>query len=769
MWHFPALLFLFLPGCCTAQDPVTGPEEVSGQEKGSLTVKCRYASGWNDYNKYWCQGDYWKTCEILVETDGSERLEKKNRVSIRDDQRGCIFTVTMKDLRMSDAGIYWCGITKAGNDHMFQVSVKIVPEISTTVLTTVHTFLKFTPTMEDTGMENIGCCTAQDPVTGPEDVSGQEKGSLTVKCRYASGWNDYNKYWCQGDYWKTCEILVETDGSERLEKKNRVSIRDDQRGCIFTVTMKDLRMSDAGIYWCGITKAGNDHMFQVSVKIVPEISTTVLRTIPTFLKFTPTMEDTGMENIGTEQVTQRTPRYQISTEIEGCCTAQDPVTGPEDVSGQEKGSLTVKCRYASGWNDYNKYWCQGDYWKTCEILVETDGSERLEKKNRVSIRDDQRGCIFTVTMKDLRMSDAGIYWCGITKAGNDHMFQVSVKIVPKISTTILRTVPTFLMSTPTMEDTGMENIGTEQVTHRIPRYRISTKTEEISTTVLRTVPTFLTSTPTMEDTGMENIGTEQVTQRTPRYRVSTEIEEISTTVLKTVPTFLMSTPTMEDTGMENIGTEQVTQRTPRYRISTEIEEISTTVLRTIPTFLTSTPTMEDTGMENIGMEQVTQRTLGYQISTEIEEISTTVLKTIPTFLTSTPTMEDTGMENIGTEQVTQRTPRYRISTEIEEISTTVLTTAPTFLTSTLTMEDISMENTDKEHEIQSSPFIWSLLTSISLPFLVFVVFPLLLSMLSAVLWVNRPQRPSGGDEVGLVEIHSSDAQDREEHFPGDGK
>nr|XP_034363994.1 CMRF35-like molecule 3 [Arvicanthis niloticus] len=266
------------------------------------------------------------------------------------------------------------------------------------------------------------------------------------------------------------------------------------------------------------------------------------------------MEDTGMENIGTEQVTQRTPRYQISTEIEGCCTAQDPVTGPEDVSGQEKGSLTVKCRYASGWNDYNKYWCQGDYWKTCEILVETDGSERLEKKNRVSIRDDQRGCIFTVTMKDLRMSDAGIYWCGITKAGNDHMFQVSVKIVPKISTTILRTVPTFLMSTPTMEDT------------------------EISTTVLRTVPTFLTSTPTMEDTGMENIGTEQ-----------------------------------------------------------------------------------------------------------------------------------------------------------------------------------------------SSPFIWSLLTSISLPFLVFVVFPLLLSMLSAVLWVNRPQRPSGGDEVGLVEIHSSDAQDREEHFPGDGK
>nr|XP_034363576.1 CMRF35-like molecule 3 [Arvicanthis niloticus] len=220
--------------------------------------------------------------------------------------------------------------------------------------------------------------------------------------------------------------------------------------------------------------------------------------------------------------------------LPGCCTAQDPVTGPEEVSGQERGSLTVQCRYTSGWKDYNKYWCQGDYWKTCEILVETDGSEQLEKKNRVSIRDDQTDCIFTVTMEDLRMSDAGIYWCGITKAGRDPMFKVSVNIDP-------------------------------------------------------------------------------------------------------------------------------------------------------------------------------------------------------------------------------------------EISTTVLTTAPTFLTSTPTMEDIGMENTDREHEIQSSPFIWSLLTSISFQFLVFVVFPLLLSMLSAVLWVNRPQRPSGGDEVGLAKIHSSDAQDREEHFPGDGK
>jgi len=52
---------------------------------------------------------------------------KKNRVPIRDDQTNFIFTVTMEDLRMNDAGIYWCGITKAGHDLMFKVHVSIDP------------------------------------------------------------------------------------------------------------------------------------------------------------------------------------------------------------------------------------------------------------------------------------------------------------------------------------------------------------------------------------------------------------------------------------------------------------------------------------------------------------------------------------------------------------------------------------------------------------------------------------------------------------------
>ncbi|XP_052051375.1 CMRF35-like molecule 5 isoform X2 [Apodemus sylvaticus] len=157
MWQFSALLLFFLQGVCTAQE-VTGPAEVSGQEQGTLTVQCKYTSRWKDYSKFWCRVAGWNMCEFLVETDKSEQLIKKNRVSIRDDQTHFIFMVTMEDLRMSDAGIYQCGITKAGYDHMFKVYVNIdpAPERSTTITTIIPRVLTSTPpTMENTAKEQM--------------------------------------------------------------------------------------------------------------------------------------------------------------------------------------------------------------------------------------------------------------------------------------------------------------------------------------------------------------------------------------------------------------------------------------------------------------------------------------------------------------------------------------------------------------------------------------------------------------------------------------
>ncbi|XP_008829729.1 CMRF35-like molecule 4 [Nannospalax galili] len=75
--------------------------------------------------------------ELFPET---EKLMKTDRVSIRDNQTDFIFTVTMEDLRRSDADIYWCAIERSGIDHRSKVNVIIDPAPGNpAVLTTTST------------------------------------------------------------------------------------------------------------------------------------------------------------------------------------------------------------------------------------------------------------------------------------------------------------------------------------------------------------------------------------------------------------------------------------------------------------------------------------------------------------------------------------------------------------------------------------------------------------------------------------------------------
>lgn len=121
MWLSPALLLLSFPGCFSIQ----GPALVRGPEQGSVTVKCRYSSRWQNYNKWWCRGAQWSTCRILIQTTGSEKEKKSGRLSIRDNRRDNSFQVTMEMLKQNDTGTYWCGIEKFGTDRGTRIKVAV--------------------------------------------------------------------------------------------------------------------------------------------------------------------------------------------------------------------------------------------------------------------------------------------------------------------------------------------------------------------------------------------------------------------------------------------------------------------------------------------------------------------------------------------------------------------------------------------------------------------------------------------------------------------
>lgn len=117
------ILGFWFPGCFSIQ----GPGSVRGPEKGSLTVHCRYNPGWEAYVKWWCRGTKWDSCDTLIRTTKSEQKVTKNRVSLTDNQRDRLITVTMKELRRDDQDTYWCGIQRSGTDLGAPIKVIIDP------------------------------------------------------------------------------------------------------------------------------------------------------------------------------------------------------------------------------------------------------------------------------------------------------------------------------------------------------------------------------------------------------------------------------------------------------------------------------------------------------------------------------------------------------------------------------------------------------------------------------------------------------------------
>ncbi|KAF4012924.1 hypothetical protein G4228_002965 [Cervus hanglu yarkandensis] len=221
-----------IPGCLS----LSGPSRVTGIVGGSLSVECRYREEFKQNIKFWCKVPcLWNT----VETGGSSREVREGRVSIRDHPASLTFTVTLESLREEDAGTYGCGIDMPLSfDPTFQVEVSVTP----------------------------GCLS----IRGPESVRGQERESVSVKCRYDSKWESHKKWWCRGAWWASCRILVQTQGSGREENGDRVSIRDDQRNRSFTVTLQELRQDDADTYWCGIERPGTDLGAQIKVTVGPK-------------------------------------------------------------------------------------------------------------------------------------------------------------------------------------------------------------------------------------------------------------------------------------------------------------------------------------------------------------------------------------------------------------------------------------------------------------------------------------------------------------------
>ncbi|XP_066508983.1 polymeric immunoglobulin receptor-like [Hoplias malabaricus] len=443
---------------------------VSGQEGGSVSVRCLYRTDKKYEHTKWCRFKNW-TCYIGGRTNTSQN----SAVLVTDYGTGAV-SVELSGLKKSDAGWYWFSAGEVG--------------------VTVHLTVTERPTSKITSIRNAE---SKKKVNTPEsesvktlkNLAVKSGGSLTIPCFYDKQYKSNPKFWCKGYYWSSCGIVARTSTS------GRTSVTDYPTQNMFTVELNSLQDSDSGDYWCAVeigdkwTVDDGDYLY-LTVSADPAVSVINSRVSGqeggsvsvqclyrtdyknkqkqwcrfrdwrclTSQNSAVQISDDGRGMVSVEMsglkksdagwywfsagevgvtvhltVTERpttvtTICSTVKTSISETTSESESVKTLKNLAVKRGGSLTIPCFYDVKYKSNPKYWCKGYYWSSCGIVARTN------TRGRTSVTDYPTQNMFTVELNILQDSDSGDYWCAVEiKGGSDdsHYLYLTVSAAPTVS------------------------------------------------------------------------------------------------------------------------------------------------------------------------------------------------------------------------------------------------------------------------------------------------------------------------------------------------
>ncbi|XP_017548972.1 CMRF35-like molecule 5 isoform X2 [Pygocentrus nattereri] len=109
----------------------------TGTEGGSVEIYCNYPDGYQYVSHYFCRHPCGYS-DVLIKTERADKVTSKGRYSVLNTASARSFSVTIRNLRSGDSGVYYCGIDQWGKDTLSKVVVT-VKKVSTSPASTHQT------------------------------------------------------------------------------------------------------------------------------------------------------------------------------------------------------------------------------------------------------------------------------------------------------------------------------------------------------------------------------------------------------------------------------------------------------------------------------------------------------------------------------------------------------------------------------------------------------------------------------------------------------
>ncbi|XP_058638759.1 polymeric immunoglobulin receptor-like isoform X2 [Onychostoma macrolepis] len=290
---------------------------VSGYSGGRLMIKCEHPQ-YKTKPKYICKES--AGCSERKNPGVQDEWMENEDVSLYDDTRAGILMVFFRELKAADAGTYRCGVKVSDYTESFtqlQLSVK-------------HA--------------------AKYPKRVTESAPFGEE--VNISCQIPE---EHKVHFCKEDDNYICQNI----SSSKVTQMSGSSERNEER--VFTVSISNVSVRDAGVYWCGA------------------------ETRDTYLTF-----------------------ISLTTEIQ-----LNLIMAP--VVRHEGESAEIICPYDSIYKSNTKSLCKGKCsTRDKNPLSETVREEKDTKTDRLTLKDNVTASVFTGTITGLTAEDAGKYWCAVT-------------------------------------------------------------------------------------------------------------------------------------------------------------------------------------------------------------------------------------------------------------------------------------------------------------------------------------------------------------------